>query len=593
MFGKKWRTLAAAVLAGTLVAAPALTSQAYAPTPNTMYSLPDNQPCLKGRFNCVVYPKAAQIPGGRIVASFELATVPASGTAIGETLPIYKSDDDGTTWQRLADLQAPAFMTSNPAYAKYTSAWTNPYLYTLPQAVGGLAAGTLLLSAVVSGEDEYYKEQKQANPNWVPDRDGDRRDMAIALYSSTNGGVSWTFHNIVAASTWSSGRSNANTYHQNDPIWEPFLLVYNNQLVAYYSDENEYTGYNASTGVPTPAANNATATDPNSQILVHRTWNGIAGSSWSSPVVDVAGLTFNSGGVNYIGGGRPGMTTVEPTTDGKWMLTYEYFGGGENVRYKISNSPLNFFSVGGAAGTEIRNLPVTAGSGTVTAGGSPVLTRLGDGRLAFNANGSADIWVNNGSSTGAWTQFHTTMPPAYSRNLTWDSRTGRVVILATQGSNVIFGEVDLGRSAGTYYKIVNRKTGQVIGTTNNITDANFGNGDVPDVRLEANGSAANPDTQLWHIVSKPGGGVALLNKAGGRSASVWTGSATAGQRIGQWVDDTVGGPFIMYTKANGDVYFQSASNGSLYLTGSTAGGGLTLQVSDAGAGAQDWQLIPQ
>lgn len=34
----------------------------------------------------------------------------------------------------------------------------------------------------------------------------------------------------------------------------------------------------------------------------------------------------------------------------------------------------------------------------------------------------------------------------------------------------------------------------------------IGNGDVPDVRLEAPGSAANPDTQYWHVVKEPQGG---------------------------------------------------------------------------------------
>ena len=124
-------------------------AQAYSPTPGTMYQLPGNQPCLKGRGNCAIYPKAAQLASGRLVASFELSTVPASGSAAGQTLPVYKSDDDGTSWQQLSQVRAPAYLSSDPRYAKYTSAWTNPYLYVLPQSVGSLRAGTLLLAAVV------------------------------------------------------------------------------------------------------------------------------------------------------------------------------------------------------------------------------------------------------------------------------------------------------------------------------------------------------------------------------------------------------------------------------------------------------------
>lgn len=85
---------------------------------------------------------------------------------------------------------------------------------------------------------------------------------------------------------------------------------------------------------------------------------------------------------------------------------------------------------------------------------------------------------------------------------------------------------------------VNRQTGQVLGTGGNVTDANIGNGDVPDVVLEDAGATAVPDTQFWHLATKGGSSVTLLNKSGGRAAGIWTGSATAGQRIGSWVDDT-------------------------------------------------------
>lgn len=159
---------------------------------------------------------------------------------------------------------------------------------------------------------------------------------------------------------------------------------------------------------------------------------------------------------------------------------------------------------------------------------------------------------STGRSTGTWTAYQTTMPGAYSRNLTYDATTGRVVILANQGtSTIINADIDFGHSAGTYYQIVNKLTGQVIGTTNNTTDANIGNGNVPDVRLETAGSAGNPDTQFWHITTKPDGNVTLLNKSGGRAAEIWTGNATQGQKIGQWVDNAANGLFTMVTKSNG------------------------------------------
>lgn len=574
-------------------------AQAYSPTPGTMYQLPANQPCLKGRGNCAIYPKAAQLPSGRLVASFELATVPASGSAVGETLPVYKSDDDGTSWQQLAQVKAPAYLSSDPRYAKYTSAWTNPYLYVLPQSVGNLRAGTLLLAAVVSGDDHYYLEHKAADPNWVPSNDGDRADMAIALYASTSQGADWKFLNIITGGGWQGGSagavgtnvSAANTYREVDPVWEPYLLAYNGKLIAYYSDENDYIGYNATTGAPTIDPDNATATDSHGQILAHRTWSGTS-APWSGAVVDVAGTTVGmGGGKTEIGGGRPGMTNVVPTTDGKWLLTFEFWGGGDNVRYKVARDPLHFYSVGGAAGMGISTLPVRAGSRTLSQGGSPVLVRLSGGRLAYNAGNSGDIWVNpSGSTTGTWTEYQTTVPAGYSRNLTFDARTGQVVIVGNQGtSTIIYADVDLGHSAGKYYQIINKLTGEVIGTHNNTTDANLGNNNAPDVELESMASAANPDTQLWHVVTKADGNVTLLNKSGGRAAEIWTGNATAGQQIGQWVDNTPAGLWKLITLADGNVEFQSTGNPSLYLTGASTDAHLTLQ-SATGDGSQEWQL---
>jgi hypothetical protein len=43
------------------------------------------------------------------------------------------------------------------------------------------------------------------------------------------------------------------------------------------------------------------------------------------------------------------------------------------------------------------------------------------------------------------------------------------------------------------------------------------------------------------VVTEPHGGVTLLNKSGGRAAAIWTGNATVGQRIGQWVDNSATG----------------------------------------------------
>ncbi|ELP63305.1 BNR/Asp-box repeat protein [Streptomyces turgidiscabies Car8] len=597
--GKLTKALGSLVAAGALLVVPMASAQAYDPTGGILYQL-GNEPCLKGRGNCAIYPKSAELPGGRLVASFEKSTVVTkSGSADGQTLPVYKSDDAGTSWQPLSEVKAPAYLSTDPKYAKYTSNWTNPYLYVLPQNVGALKKGTLLLASVVSGDDYYYKEHKAADPNWTPNNDGDRKDLAIALYSSVDEGKSWKVVNVIASAGWQGGSAGAvgqnvaaaNTSRQVDPLWEPYLMVYGGKLVCFYSDENDYTGFDPVTGVPTLDPANDTATDSHGQILAHRTWDG-SGAAWSDPVVDVAGSKQDmGGGKTEIGGGRPGMTNVVATSDGRWLLTFEYWGGGANTRYVIADNPLKFFR-GSPTGMSVGALPVVAGSKPLSPGGSPVLIRIPDGRLVYNASNSGDVWVNeSGRSDGVWTEYQTTSPAGYSRNLQYVDSTGRVAILNNQGASTIaYAEVDLGETAGTYYQLQNRKTGQVIGTGNKTNDANLGNGDTPDVVLEDAGAAANPATQSWHVVTEPKGGTTLLNRSGGRAASIWTGNATVGQRIGQWVDNSATGSWNLVKTADGYYRFQSLKNTALYLTGASAGAPLTLQ-NAAADGSQDWKLV--
>jgi hypothetical protein len=93
----------------------------------------------------------------------------------------------------------------------------------------------------VSGDDQYYREHKAADPNWTPSNDGDRSDLAIALYSSTDEGATWKIVNVVATGGWQGGSAGAigqniaaaNTHQQVDPVWEPYLMVYQGQLVCY------------------------------------------------------------------------------------------------------------------------------------------------------------------------------------------------------------------------------------------------------------------------------------------------------------------------------------------------------------------------
>jgi hypothetical protein len=86
--------------------------------------------------------------------------------------------------------------------------------------------------------------------------------------------------------------------------------------------------------------------------------------------------------------------------------------------------------------------------------------------------------------------------------------------------------------------------------------------------------------------------VTLLNKAGGRAAAIWTGKATAGQRIGQWVDNSATRTWNLTRTNNSSYGLQAATNPSLYLTGASGGAPLTLQ-NAAQDGSQEWRLVPR
>ncbi|OZG61970.1 BNR/Asp-box repeat protein [Bifidobacterium lemurum] len=570
------------------------TANAYTPAPQVMYEMDgETERCNKGGdySGCIVYPKAAQLDSGRIVATFERSV----GDPVGETLPVYASDDGGDSWQKISEVPSPHDLEpDNPEYSKYVSNWTNPYLYVLPETVGDLQAGTLLLASVVSGDDVYYKEQKAAQgDSWYNGSDGDRKDMAIALFSSDDGGVSWDVLGIVTEGGWQGGSARAggkiisseNTYRQVDPVWEPYLMVYDGMLVCYYSDERDYSGYDSQTGVLQLAADDETGADNGGQVLAHRTWDGTASSSWSEAVLDVAGKSFSDG---KIGNGRPGMANVVQTTDGKWMMTYEDWGGNGSTKYKIADSPLEFYKVEGQ-GTNTNNLPVSSGSKSLAQGGSPVLVRRSDGSLLYNASGSGDVWINqSGSSDGEWTEYKTTLGGGYSRNLTC-LQSGRVLILHTgfSGSLIQYADIDFGDSEGDYYVVSNKSTGKVLGTGGKTQDASF-TGDVADIVVEDEAEGA--ETQLWHLQSKSDDSFTFLNKSGGRAMAPWGSGSLSGKKMAQWVDE--GTAKYEWTKIDaGDGYyrFRNVADETLYLT-AEEDGSVRMQPFDESDDSQLWSL---
>jgi hypothetical protein len=116
--------------------------------------------------------------------------------------PIYKSTDKSATWAPLSNVTDQV----NGWGLRY-----QPFLYVLPQAIGSLAEGTILCAG-----------------NSIP---SDLSKTKIDIYASTDSGQTWKFVSSVASG------GDAEPKNGLTPVWEPFLMVYNNQLVAYYSDQ--------------------------------------------------------------------------------------------------------------------------------------------------------------------------------------------------------------------------------------------------------------------------------------------------------------------------------------------------------------------
>ncbi|EHO49781.1 DUF5776 domain-containing protein [Lentilactobacillus kisonensis] len=251
-------------------------------SPVTVYQtvLPSSGHLLNNRDYGARSPRVIQLEhqsnpndNGKLLLTFE--QIPANGQT--PVFPIYESDDNGATWN----------WKSNVTETKYQG-WgmaNCPQLYELPQQVGDMPKGTILIAG-------------DATPN-------DLSNTELQMYTSTNVGSTWNYKSTIAV-----GGNNPTNEINDDPIWEPFFMVNNGKLICFYSDERDNTV-------------------PGSQTIVHQTTND--GVSWNPVVVDA---DFAKDG----GDKRPGMPIVAKMSNGKYAMTYEQNGGG-SAAVKISDNP--------------------------------------------------------------------------------------------------------------------------------------------------------------------------------------------------------------------------------------------------------------
>lgn len=261
--------------------------------------------------------------------------------------PIYRSDDDGHTWHPLSNV---------PSTGDAPGVWLQPFLYELPRAFAGFPKGTLLCAGNALGDFTSTK---------------------IQLYASRDRGVTWTFLSTVAEGG-APIPENGNT-----PVWEPFLLLHEDRLICYYSDQR----------------------DPRyGQKLAHQSSRNLR--TWGPVVDDAVGIDYDQ---------RPGMTTVARVHERLWILTHEAGGdSGDNfyaVHYKLATDPESF---GPARDIVLRDqdghVPSAAPAVSWSDSGGP------HGTIVVTANSDQDLFVNRHlGDPGKWTRVSSAIPGGYSR----------------------------------------------------------------------------------------------------------------------------------------------------------------------------------
>lgn len=181
-----------------------------------------------------------------------------------QVYPIYKSVDGGNTWQ----------LISNVYDKEYGLLRTSqPCLYELPQQVGNMPAGTILLAGNIFDDNPHTQSR-------------------IVIYKSTDGGYTWSF--LSEVDHGGPCVYDPSTTSTTTTVWEPFLgLSESGDLVCYYSDERQKAN-----GV-LQAVSFKTSSD---------------GVNWGT-LSNVTAIGNTSD--------RPGMITVTALPNGKYMATYE------------------------------------------------------------------------------------------------------------------------------------------------------------------------------------------------------------------------------------------------------------------------------
>ncbi|NUR03550.1 MAG: ricin-type beta-trefoil lectin domain protein [Streptomyces sp.] len=498
--------LALIVATATMMLPAAGRAQALSRPSQTMYTPPAGAPSPGSLYPRVLRLQHNGSANGTLLATFEQYT---NGTPV---FPIYRSTDNGNSWNRISDVAD----TQNG----WGMRW-QPELFELPTAIGAFPAGAIL----AAGDS-------------VP---SDRSATKIDLYASTDRGQTWSFVSNIA-----TGGAAFDT-NGNTPVWEPFFLVSGGKLIVYYSDQRD------------PA---------HGQKIVHqvstdaRTWgpvvNDVAMPTFSDRpgMPTVAQLPNGTYIMSYEYGGAPegnfsvyykisadpeafGSVTGIPlrTTDGVVPQSSPYITwlptGGPNGTLALSaNSADDLFinTQNGAANTWTRinaNLAGGYSRGMTSLSDGHSLLALSAGRGGSNLSNPvtySTIDLGNGISDGA-TYTVSNAGSKLMLTIAGGSTTNGTYATQQNADNANDQQWRFVQQPSGYFKIFNVASGKVLGVENQST----ANG-AKILQWDDNGTADHE----WAVAPHPAGGFTVINRLTGKNLEIPSGSTTAGTIAGQW-----------------------------------------------------------
>ncbi|KAI0972799.1 family 93 glycoside hydrolase [Xylaria arbuscula] len=270
-----------------------------------------------------------------------------------------KSGDMIATWENYSPEPPQVYF---PIYNKVqdtVNGWGlryQPFLYQLPVAIGNYSAGTLLIAG-----------------NSIPT---DLSKTKIDVYASMDDGVTWSFVSSIASG------GVAKPVNGQTPVWEPLLMVYNNQLVCYYSDQRD---------------------SKYGQKLAHQTTTDL--KTWSSVVDDVHDSSYTA---------RPGMPAITKLPNNNYIFAYELCGtDGCHIHYRLTRNPLGVLSA------PSYTLKSTSGS-TITSSPFAVWSSVGgsNGTIILSGSSASNIFINQKiGDPSSWVEHTTPQPNAYARSM--------------------------------------------------------------------------------------------------------------------------------------------------------------------------------